>query len=76
MAALVVNKIAGSIQVAAVKAPGTVDERQNILHDLAILTGGNAIAADRDLTSVRISDLGQARKITIDKNSTVVEGRA
>jgi chaperonin GroEL len=73
LAALVVNEIRGSLQVAAVRAPGAGDQRKSMLRDIALLTGGKAITADLDLTSVQISDLGRARKITIDKNSTVVE---
>jgi chaperonin GroEL len=75
LAALVVNKIRGPLQVAAVRAPGVGDKRKNMLQNIALLTGGKAITADLDLTNVQISDLGQARKITIDKNNTVVEGR-
>jgi chaperonin GroEL len=76
LAALVVNKIRGPLQVAAVRAPGTGDQRKSILQDIALLTGGKAITADLDLTNVQISDLGQAKRITIDKNNTVVEGKA
>ena len=75
LAALVVNKIRGPLQVAAVRVPGFGDQRKSLLQDIALLTGGKAITADLDLTNVQISDLGQARKITIDKNNTVVEGR-
>jgi len=75
LAALVVNKIRGPLQVAAVRVPGFGDQRKSLLQDIALLTGGRAITADLDLTNVQISDLGQARKITIDKNNTVVEGR-
>lgn len=74
LAALVVKKIRGPLKVAAVKAPGIGDQRKSILRDIARLTGARAITADLDLKRVQISDLGQARKITIDKNSTVVEG--
>jgi chaperonin GroEL len=76
LAALVVNKVRGSLQVAAVRAPGAGDQCKKMLRDIALLTGGKAFTADLDLTSVQICDLGRARKITIDKNSTVVEGRA
>jgi chaperonin GroEL len=76
LAALVVNKIRGPLQVAAVKAPGVGDQRKNMLHEIALLTGGKAITADLDLTNVQISDLGHARRIVIDKNNTVVEGRS
>jgi chaperonin GroEL len=74
LAALVVNKIRGPLQVAAVRAPGIGDQRKGMLRDIARLTGGKAITADLDLTNVRISDLGQARKITVDKNNTMVVG--
>jgi chaperonin GroEL len=74
LAALVVSKISGSLQVVAVKAPGVGDQKDSMLQSLVLLTGGKAITADLDLISVQISDLGRARKITIDKNSTVVEG--
>jgi chaperonin GroEL len=73
LAALVVNKIRGPLQVAAVKAPGVGDQRKSMLHKIAKLTGGKAITGDLDLTKVQISDLGHARKITIDKNNTLVE---
>jgi chaperonin GroEL len=75
LAALVVNKIRGPLQVAAVRAPGVGEQRKSMLHDIALLTGGKAITADLDLTDVQISDLGQAKRITIDKNNTVVEGK-
>jgi chaperonin GroEL len=75
LAALVVSKIRGPLQVAAVRAPGTGDQRKSMLQDIALLTGGKAITADLNLSNVQISDLGQARKITINKNNTVVEGR-
>lgn len=74
LAALVVSKIRGPLQVAAVRAPGIGDQRKSMLQDIALLTGGKPITADLDLSNVQISDLGQARKITIDKNNTVVEG--
>jgi chaperonin GroEL len=76
LAALVVNKIRGPLQVAAVSAPGVGDQRKNLLRDIASLTGGKAITGDLDLTKVRISDLGQAKRITINKNNTLVEGRS
>jgi chaperonin GroEL len=76
LAALVVNKIRGPLQVAAVRAPGVGDQRRSILQDIALLTGGKAITADLDLTNVQISDLGQAKRVIIDKNNTVVEGKA
>jgi chaperonin GroEL len=77
LATLVVNKLRGTIQVAAVKAPGYGDRRKAILEDLAILTGGKAITEDLGLKleNVTLADLGQAKKITIDKDTTtVVEG--
>jgi chaperonin GroEL len=75
LATLVVSKIRGPLQVVAVRAPGIGDQRKSMLQDIAFITGGKAITADLDLSHVQISDLGQARKITIDKNNTVVEGR-
>ncbi len=78
LATLVVNKLRGTLQVAAVKAPGFGDRRKAMLQDIAILTGGKAITEDLGikLENVQISDLGQAKKITIDKdNTTVVEGK-
>ena len=74
LATLVVRKIRGALRVAAVRAPGIGDQRKSMLQDIALLTGGKAITADLDLSNVQISDLGQARKITIDKNNTVVVG--
>jgi chaperonin GroEL (HSP60 family) len=78
LATLVVNKLRGPLQVAAVRAPGFGDQRKNILQGIACLTGGKAIiqGADIDLKQIQISDLGQATKITIDNNSTVIEVRA
>jgi chaperonin GroEL len=77
LATLVVNKLRGTIKVAAVKAPGFGDRRKAILEDLAILTGGKAVTEDLGikLDSVTLDDLGQAKKITINKdNTTVIEG--
>src|SRR3954464_14837778 len=77
LATLVVNKLRGTLQVAAVKAPGYGDRRKAMLEDLAILTGGQAVTEDLGvrLDSMKIEDLGQAKKVTIDKeNTTVVEG--
>jgi chaperonin GroEL len=77
LATLVVNKLRGTIKVAAVKAPGFGDRRKAMLEDLAILTGGKAVTEDLGikLESVQLSDLGQAKKITIDKdNTTIIEG--
>lgn len=72
-----VNKLRGTLQVAAVKAPGFGDRRKAMLEDLAILTGGQVISEDLGLKleNVKISDLGRAKRITIDKdNTTIVEG--
>src|SRR6201994_3193342 len=78
LATLVVNKLRGTLQVAAVKAPGFGDRRKAMLQDIAILTGGKAITEDLGikLENVQVSDLGQAKKITVDKdNTTIVEGK-
>src|SRR5271157_3030095 len=78
LATLVVNKLRGTLNVAAVKAPGFGDRRKAMLQDIAILTGGKAITEDLGikLENVQITDLGQAKKITIDKdNTTIVEGK-
>jgi chaperonin GroEL (HSP60 family) len=77
LATLVVNKLRGSLQVAAVKTPGLRDQRKSMLHDIARLTGGTAITEGLEiqLNNLQISNLGQARRITIDKNHTIVEGR-
>jgi chaperonin GroEL len=77
LATLVVNKLRGTIHVAAVKAPGFGDRRKEMLQDLAVLTGGTVISEDlgHKLEQVRLEDLGQARKITVDKdNTTIVDG--
>jgi len=77
LATLVVNKLRGTLQVAAVKAPGFGDRRKAMLEDIAILTGGRAITEDLGikLENIKIEDLGKAKKITIDKdNTTIVEG--
>jgi chaperonin GroEL len=78
LATLVVNKLRGPPQVAAIRAPAFGDQRKNILQGIALLTGSKAIiqGTDIDLKHIQISDLGQATKITIDKNSTVIEVRA
>ena len=78
LATLVVNKLRGTLQVCAVKAPGFGDRRKAMLQDIAILTGGKAITEDLGikLENVQVSDLGQAKKITVDKdNTTIVEGK-
>jgi chaperonin GroEL len=77
LATLVVNKLRGTIQVAAVKAPGFGDRRKAMLEDIAILTGGKAITEDLGLKleNVKIEELGTAKKITIDKdNTTIIAG--
>jgi chaperonin GroEL len=77
LATLVVNKLRGTLQVAAVKAPGYGDRRKAMLEDIAILTGGKAITEDLGLKleNLKLDDLGKAKKITIDKdNTTIVEG--
>ena len=77
LATLVVNKIRGTLQVAAVKAPGYGDRRNAMLQDIATLTGGTVITEDLGITleSVQLTDLGQAKRIAIDKdNTTIVEG--
>jgi len=78
LATLVVNKLRGTLQVAAVKAPGFGDRRKAMLQDIATLTGGKAITEDLGikLENVKIEDLGQAKKVTIDKdNTTLIEGK-
>jgi chaperonin GroEL len=77
LATLVVNKLRGTLNIAAVKAPGFGDRRKAMLEDIAILTGGKVISEDLGikLENVKIEDLGRAKKVTIDKdNTTVVEG--
>ncbi len=77
LATLVVNKLRGTLQIAAVKAPGFGDRRKAILEDIAILTGGRCITEDLGikLESITIEDLGKAKHITIDKeNTTIIEG--
>src|SRR3990172_9182145 len=77
LATLVVNKLRGTLKVCAVKAPGFGDRRKAMLEDLAILTGGQVISEDLGLKleNVKITDLGRAKKISIDKdNTTIVEG--
>jgi chaperonin GroEL len=77
LATLVVNKLRGTLQVAAVKAPGFGDRRKAMLEDIAILTGGRAITEDLGikLENIKMEDLGKAKKVTIDKdNTTLVEG--
>ena len=77
LATLVVNKLRGTLQAAAVKAPGFGDRRKAMLQDIATLTGGKVISEDLGikLENVRLEDLGRAKKVTIDKdNTTIVEG--
>jgi chaperonin GroEL len=77
LATLVVNKIRGTLQVAAVKAPGFGDRRKAMLEDIAILTGGKMISEDMGakLENTKLEDLGRAKKITIDKdNTTIIDG--
>jgi chaperonin GroEL len=77
LATLVVNKLRGTLNVAAVKAPGFGDRRKSMLEDIGILTGGKAIMEETGikLEGVRVEDLGKAKRITIDKdNTTIIEG--
>ena len=77
LATLVVNKLRGTLNVAAVKAPGFGDRRKAMLQDIAILTGGKAITEDLGikLEGVKIEDLGTAKRVTIDKdNTTIIDG--
>jgi chaperonin GroEL len=77
LATLVVNKLRGTLQVCAVKAPGFGDRRKAMLEDIAVLTGGRCITEDLGikLENVKIEDLGRAKRVTIDKeNTTIVEG--
>ncbi len=77
LATLVVNKLRGTLQIAAVKAPGFGDRRKAMLQDIAALTGGQAITEDLGLKmeNLTLADLGRAKRITIDKdNTTIIEG--
>jgi len=77
LATLVVNKLRGTLQVAAVKAPGFGDRRKEMLKDIAVLTGGKAVTEDlgEKLENLQVKDLGSAKQITIDKdNTTIVDG--
>ena len=77
LATLVVNKLRGTLQAVAVKAPGFGDRRKAMLEDLAILTNGKAITEDLGLKleNIRVEDLGKAKKVTIDKDTTtIIEG--
>ena len=74
LAALVVNKIRGTLNVAAVKAPGFGDRRKAMLEDIAVLTGGRCITEDLGikLENVQLSDLGKAKRVNVDKENTVI----
>ena len=77
LATLVVNRLRGTLQCAAVKAPGFGDRRKEMLRDMAVLTGGNVISEDLGikLENITLDDLGEAKRVTIDKeNTTLVEG--
>lgn len=77
LATLVVNKLRGTLNVAAVKAPGFGDRRKAMLDDIAILTGGRVISEDLGikLENIKVDDLGQTKRVTIDKeNTTIIEG--
>ncbi len=77
LATLVVNKLRGTLQVAAVKAPGFGDRRKAMLEDIGVLTGGKCISEDLGikLENIKLEDLGKAKRVTIDKeNTTIVEG--
>ncbi len=77
LATLVVNKLRGTLQVCAVKAPGFGDRRKDMMKDIAILTGGEVISEDvgTKLENVRLDQLGRAKKVTVDKdNTTIVDG--
>jgi chaperonin GroEL len=77
LATLVVNKLRGTLNTAAVKAPGFGDRRKEMLKDVAILTGGQVVSEDLGikLENVTLSDLGQAKRLTVDKdNTTIVDG--
>jgi chaperonin GroEL len=78
LATLVVNKLRGTLKCAAVKAPGFGDRRKAMMEDVAILTGGKMIAEDLGikLENLKLTDLGQAKRVTIDKdNTTIIEGK-
>jgi len=74
LATLVVNKLRGTINVAAVKAPGYGDRRKELLQDIAILTGGRLISEDLGikLENVKVEDLGRAKKVTVNKDNTII----
>ena len=77
LAALVVNKLRGTLNACAVKAPGFGDRRKEMLRDIAILTGGRCLTEDLGikLENVQLADLGQAKRVSVDKeNAVIVEG--
>src|SRR5262249_57840794 len=77
LATLVVNKLRGTLNVTAIKAPGFGDRRKAMLEDISILTGGQVISEDIGikLENVKLTDLGRAKRVTVDKdNTTIVEG--
>src|SRR5678816_1514503 len=77
LATLVVNKLRGTLQVVAVKAPGFGDRRKEMLKDIAILTGGRAITEDLGLKleNITLKELGRAKRVTVDKdNTTIIDG--
>src|SRR5947209_18405690 len=77
LATLVVNKLRGTLNVAAVKAPGFGDRRKAMLEDISILTGGKAIMEETGikLEGVHLEDLGRAKRVTVDKdNTTIIDG--
>jgi chaperonin GroEL (HSP60 family) len=75
LAALVVNKLRGPLQVAAVRAPGCGDQRKSVMQEMALLAGARIIAGSLDisLNKMQISELGWANKVTVDKNNTAIE---
>ncbi|MDE6288440.1 MAG: chaperonin GroEL [Muribaculaceae bacterium] len=77
LATLVVNRLRGSLKICAVKAPGFGDRRKEMLEDIAILTGGNVISADKgmQLTTATMQDLGTANKVTVTKENTTIVNR-
>src|SRR5262249_38384925 len=74
LAALVVNKLRGTLNVCAVKAPGFGDRRKSMLEDIAVLTGGKCITEDLGLKleNIALADLGRAKRITVDKENTTI----
>ena len=78
LATLVVNKIRGTLKVAAIKAPGFGDRRKSMLEDIAILTGGKVVAEEvgMKLEGTKLTDLGRAKKVVIDKDNTTIVGGA